>query len=148
MGVIYKITNIINKKVYIGQTRREFEKRKKQHLKSFEKKDSRTALINGVISHGVNNFIFEIIEECENEKLDEKEIFYINKYNSVAPNGYNIQLGGKRIYTKKINIQMEEQYINTQKMVNLLKNLKVHLKQKHIHRLILVLFLDVVIIKQ
>ena len=101
MGVIYKITNTVNNKVYIGQTRRTFEQRKKQHLKSFKEQKTRTALINSVISHGVDKFIFNIIEECNDDNLDEREIFYINEYNSIVPNGYNIQLGGRRIYTVK-----------------------------------------------
>ena len=101
MGVIYKITNTVNNKVYVGQTRRTFEQRKKQHLKSFKEQKTRTALINSVISHGVDKFIFNIIEECNDDNLDEREIFYINEYNSIVPNGYNIQLGGRRIYTVK-----------------------------------------------
>jgi hypothetical protein len=95
MGVIYKITNVLDGKVYIGQTMRKFEDRKKEHLKSFKDNKSQTVLIKAVLKHGVDNFNFEVVEECNNDQIDEKEIYYIKQYNSKAPNGYNVRSGGR-----------------------------------------------------
>jgi hypothetical protein len=95
MGVIYKITNVLDGKVYIGQTMRKFEERKREHLRSFKDSKSQTVLIKAVLKHGVNNFNFEVVEECNNDQIDEKEIYYIKQYNSKAPNGYNVRSGGR-----------------------------------------------------
>lgn len=88
-GFIYKITNKVNGKVYIGQTRYTVEFRWRQHL---HKKDD-TYFHNALKKYGPDNFIVEILEECDVEKLNEREIFYIAKYNSFE-DGYNLTLGG------------------------------------------------------
>lgn len=84
---IYKITNKNNGMVYIGQTDN-IERRLSEH------KQKRTETIDDYINVlGVENFDFEIVEECNLEELDSKEKEYIEKYNSIK-NGYNIQQGG------------------------------------------------------
>ena len=84
---IYKITNKNNGKVYIGQSNN-IERRLSEH------KQKRTKTIDDYINVlGVENFEFEVLEECDLEELNEKEQSYIKKYNSIN-NGYNIQLGG------------------------------------------------------
>lgn len=86
---IYKIENIINKKIYIGQSI-EIEKRWKKHLST---KDN--FLIHKAIQkYGKNNFNFSILEECDINSLDERECYWINYYNSIVPNGYNMISGG------------------------------------------------------
>lgn len=83
---IYKITNKSNGKVYIGQSNN-VERRLSEHKKK------RTVTIDDYINVlGVENFDFEILEECDKEELDSKEQEYIKKYNS-KENGYNIQKG-------------------------------------------------------
>ena len=68
MGVIYKITNNQNGKAYIGQTKN-FNRRIKEH-----KKASDDYLIHKAIQkYGCNNFTYEIIEECNDEDLSQKE---------------------------------------------------------------------------
>lgn len=84
---IYKITNKNNGKVYIGQSNN-VERRLSEH------KQKRTQTIDNIINVlGVENFDFEIAEECNQDDLDKKEKEYIEKYDSVS-NGYNIQKGG------------------------------------------------------
>lgn len=94
---IYKITNLRNGKMYIGQSI-DIYNRWLQHYHNINKKNHRTLLSSAMKSYGFNNFQFEIIEECSIEELNEKEIYYIQKYNtyylSENSNGYNMTLGG------------------------------------------------------
>ena len=91
--VIYKITNLINGKVYIGQTRREFEQRMKEHQNAAARGE-RSYIGNAIAKYGWNNFSAEIIAETSDEAvLDELEKYYIQKYKSNIA-GYNLALGG------------------------------------------------------
>ena len=90
MGIIYLITNSINNKCYVGQTIRSFEKRWKEHCKC----NDFSALSLAIQKYKPNNFTHKIIIECDNSELDNNEIKYIKEYNSLVPNGYNIQSGG------------------------------------------------------
>lgn len=84
---IYKITNKHTGEVYIGQSDN-VERRLSEHKKKrFQNIDNYINIL------GVENFNFEIIEECSKELLDEKEQFYIQKYDS-REHGYNFQYGG------------------------------------------------------
>lgn len=94
MGVIYKITNNINNKVYIGQTMRKPADRWQAHKHRAELPDFKTHLYNAMRKYGVENFSFSIIEECLDEKLDERERFWIEYYDSFNK-GYNETLGGQ-----------------------------------------------------
>lgn len=88
-GVIYKITNLINNKVYIGQTKQKFDKRIYQHKYSMKK--HRTYLAKAFRKYGFENFLFEILEKCQKDILDQKEEYYIAVYNSSDENfGYNL----------------------------------------------------------
>lgn len=88
-GIIYKITNKVNGKSYIGQTRYTIEFRWKQHQ---HKKDN-TYFHNAIHKYGIDNFSIEILEECNIEDLNSREIFYIAKYNTFDK-GYNLTIGG------------------------------------------------------
>lgn len=92
--VIYKITNKINNKVYIGQTTSNVKYRWRQHCNASSYKNRISAIGNAISKYGKDNFIFEILEICTLEILDVKEKYYINFYNSLAPNGYNLETGG------------------------------------------------------
>ena len=85
--IIYKIINQINGKLYIGQD-------KNNNPDYF---GSGKILQSAFIKYGIDNFKKEIIEECESkEEMNEKEIFWINHYNSTDRKiGYNIALGGQ-----------------------------------------------------
>ena len=93
MGFIYKITNKFNNKVYVGQTNRNVQERWKSHC---NRKDSRSAITSAITKYGKQNFILEILEEVSTNKLDSRERFWIKKYNSIAPFGYNLCAGGNK----------------------------------------------------
>lgn len=94
-GFIYKITNRVNGKVYIGQTRFTVEHRFKQHIKNYNVEHRMQPLYMAFAKYGIENFTVETVEECSIEKLDEREIFWIAKYDSFK-NGYNATLGGTK----------------------------------------------------
>lgn len=93
--IVYKITNIINNKVYIGLTTTSLEKRWRAHKNLAGKSDKH--LYKSMNKYGVDNFNIEIIEETDSiEKLGELERHYIKTYNSTNPEyGYNITSGGE-----------------------------------------------------
>lgn len=97
MGYIYKITNMLNNKVYIGQTVKTVQKRFTQH-KNNSNKDyfSQIVLYKAFNKYGIENFVCEEIENCENSLLDEREKYWIEYYDSYF-NGYNSTLGGRNI---------------------------------------------------
>ena len=92
-GVIYRIYNTVNGKSYIGQTT-EFERRIKIH---FRKHNSCTALRNAINKYGKESFRVEILESDVPEKLLSKlEILHIRFWNTLTPNGYNLNIGGRQ----------------------------------------------------
>lgn len=94
MAYIYKITNQINNKVYIGQTSLNPKIRWNQHITDSKKeKNDHRALYSAFNKYGVENFSFEVIEETE--KPNEREQYWINFYNSCSDKGYNLTLGGE-----------------------------------------------------
>jgi len=105
-GIIYKAENEINGKVYIGQTWKGLDLRKKSH---FERKTGCTKFINAINKYGKNAFSWNILDSSDNQKnLDDLEIKYIKEYNSIT-NGYNLKtggLGGK--HSKESNIRNRE----------------------------------------
>lgn len=93
---IYKITNLINGKIYIGQSV-DIDKRIKDHFwKARCKKDIsyNSALHSAIRKYGEQNFKYEVLEECTVDVIDERERYYIQKFKSLSPNGYNILVGG------------------------------------------------------
>jgi group I intron endonuclease len=97
MGFIYKITNKISKKCYIGVTKEnDPEIRWKQHKYTFSKGcGGCPALRDAVLKYGIEQFTFEVLIICFDEDRYCYEREYIKKYNSIAPNGYNILEGGE-----------------------------------------------------
>jgi len=86
---IYKIENLINHKCYIGQSIN-IEKRWYDHKHSIDN----FAIHSAMKKYGIENFSFEIVEECNEKDLDKKECFWIQEFNSLVPNGYNMVEGG------------------------------------------------------
>ena len=91
MGYIYKITNRIDKKIYVGQTIRDVEERWKAHL---HKGSNCRYLSSAIKKYGVDNFEFKLVCITFDNQLDDMEIKYIKQYNSLVPNGYNLRIGG------------------------------------------------------
>lgn len=94
MGFIYMIYNKINNKKYIGQTTRTIEKRYKEHLREVDYNRLNLSLYRAMRKYGVENFDVKEIEECPNEELDEREIYWIDYYNTYGLDGYNETKGG------------------------------------------------------
>lgn len=83
---IYKIENLINHKIYIGQSIH-IKRRWMEHCIP----SSNSVISKAIYKYGKENFSFQILEECSIEELNDKELYYIQQYNSLVPNGYNIQ---------------------------------------------------------
>jgi hypothetical protein len=107
-GEIYKITNTINGKIYIGQTRSHrlnhnkyrpfgYLGRFKDHIhEAFSSKQKQSKCLNSSIrKYGPDSFTCELIHTCEVSELNEQEEQFIIEYNSKYPNGYNLTNGGR-----------------------------------------------------
>src|SRR6056300_236150 len=112
-GIIYKITSPSGK-VYVGQTIRSFEKRVAEH----KRESSCCTLIKRAIDKYGDEMNYELIEDnVPQEQLDEREIYWINHFNSLAPNGYNCTTGGQ--FTKEYSQELKDKIRdikNTQKV--------------------------------
>ena len=122
---IYKIENLINHKVYIGQSIN-IKIRWKNHLKVSKNPNSdcyEYPLYKAFRKYGINNFSFEILEECSKDSLNQRERYYINKYNSLDNNfGYNqrqVELVSRKLtpqQIKDIKEQLKNSLESTQKI--------------------------------
>lgn len=94
MGIIYLMTNKINGLQYVGQTSSTLELRMVGH--KYEAKVCRPNVyfVRAMHKYGFENFDVEIIEECPDEQLDNKEIYWISKYDTFLGPGYNSTRGG------------------------------------------------------
>lgn len=113
MGFIYKITNKINNKIYIGQTRFTIQQRFKQHIYEAKNQKDNFPLHLAIYKYGIQNFQIEKIEQVQDSLLNEREIYWIKTLNSYIKdgNGYNCTLGGEG-----------NSIINTTKVFNLWDN--------------------------
>jgi len=92
-GVIYKITNLINKKIYIGQTTQSLNKRWTDHC---SKGTTCKAISAAIHKYGKNNFKVEpILSVFHKQDLNDMETHFIKLFNSYGKNGYNLSLGGE-----------------------------------------------------
>lgn len=94
-GFIYKITNIVNGKSYIGQTVQDVKERFYQHCATkCSKAVSNMAIHKAIKKYGKSNFTIEVIEEIDSANLNDREKYWIKYYNSYN-NGYNSTEGGQ-----------------------------------------------------
>lgn len=93
---IYKFENNITHLCYIGQSIN-IEERYKEHIK--KSKTGTNKFYQAIQQYGINNFTFSILEECPYEELDNREIYWINYYDSFF-NGYNSTTGGSQYHTQ------------------------------------------------
>lgn len=96
MRIIYLRTNTINKKKYVGQTNN-FKRRNWEWL-SLKQYYANKLLTIDREKYGLDNWVVEILKECEDSEADYWEQYYIKKYNTKYPNGYNMSDGGKAPY--------------------------------------------------
>lgn len=110
-GKIYKITNKINGKIYVGQTTKTLTERFQKHCWGTTTKDVyhfNMAIKEAIRKYGKENFIIELIEEVEQNKLDEREVYWISYYNSYNK-GYNCTLGGQNGATRSTSLSWSEE---------------------------------------
>lgn len=96
MGFIYKATCLTSQKSYIGKTAITIQDRWKSHCEAAflpSHGDYNFPFHRAIRKYGKTDFYLEQLEECENEKLNEREIYWISYYNTFY-NGYNATLGG------------------------------------------------------
>lgn len=117
---IYKITNKINNKIYIGQTYKPINVRFKEHLKESNKIKSKHLICRAIKKYGKNNFTIELIDTAiTKEELNAKEIYWIKQFNAKNKSvGYNLTDGGEGVYGYKHSKESKE------------KNRKWHLGKK------------------
>lgn len=125
MGIIYMLTSPSKKKKkYIGQTIRKFSDRWSQH-QSVAKNNSNDlcmAIHNAINKYGADNFKIEILLEVNDELLDFYEVKFINLYDTLYPNGYNLTNGGRLNHTYspesrlKMSTTQKALYQNSEKM--------------------------------
>ena len=99
MGIIYCYTNLINNKKYIGQTINP-EMRYSAHKSNYQnpKNGEYNSLLHKAFrKYGFENFKYEILVQDIDDinVLNDLEVYYISKYNTQVPNGYNVEVGGK-----------------------------------------------------
>ena len=137
--IIYKITNLINDKIYIGQTIRSLNTRWKQHLK---KTNKCTVLKNAIQKYGKENFKIETVCYCDNiNQMNHREFKIINLFNSLSPNGYNLMSGGgnskhSQETKNKLSVINKNKKLSKETKNKISISLKKHVKsQKHKEKL-------------
>lgn len=137
-GIIYKATNLVNGKVYIGQTTLTLHERMLQHKKdSTRLRNKNIAFYNAINKYGFENFNWCIIDEGRNRgDLDYKEHFWINFYRSYIhfedSNGYNMTLGGDGLYGYKPSEETIRKLIKARKGYKHSEETKMKLRKAHL----------------
>lgn len=101
MGYIYKITNKINQKSYIGLTTKTIQERWQEHIQVIDKYKNVRPLYSALAKYGLEAFSIEEIEEVDDDYLGEREIYWISYFNTYQK-GYNATLGGDGKWTHSI----------------------------------------------
>lgn len=128
VSVIYKLTNLQNGKIYIGQTKCSLRKRIISHLSHANKftKSKKHHLQFALQKYGYNNFQIEIIEACDPNRLNDREVFWIRHYNSTNPDrGYNCTNGGDGCsIAREIKALLRLKYLKLIKLSGKMKNIE------------------------
>lgn len=96
---IYLVTNLVNKKCYIGQAKNIYVRFNSHHIYDYNNQNNccyNTKFYQALRKYGLENFEVSILELCSEEELDEKEIMYIKQFDSFK-NGYNSTEGGQTL---------------------------------------------------
>jgi group I intron endonuclease len=103
MGIVYKATNKINGKAYIGQTCRSLTRRRNEHKRAALDDKYKSPFHEAMRKYGVDNFEWEILAERKTTRsLDRAEARLIRKYKShCKENGYNLTSGGHVLRGRK-----------------------------------------------
>lgn len=113
-GYIYKIWNDVNDKIYIGQTIVSVRERWNCHKHQAIYMEDNMVLYRAMRKYGVNLFHIDIVQtitknnkELLIDEVNKMESYYIEKFNSIRPNGYNVAAGGE---SYNLNCQPIDQY--------------------------------------
>lgn len=115
---IYKITNLINNKCYIGQSTDITKRWSAEKRRAFNSDDDayNTLLSRAFRKYGIEAFKFEVLEECSKEHLDEREKYFIAKFKSNNIDfGYNLTSGGQG--APNLNFKLTNQDVATIKQL-------------------------------
>ena len=121
---IYLITNLVNQKKYVGQSVNILRRWRnhKADSKNIASSCYEYPLYRAFRKYGIDNFSFEIIEECSPMELDIKEAYYIGLYRTLGENGYNqvkVQQAGTKIKPKNLKAiidYLEETDLSTEEI--------------------------------
>jgi group I intron endonuclease len=98
---IYKLTNVKNDKIYIGQSKH-IKRRLSEHRRCESKEDAvggQSVIRRAIKKYGFKNFTFETLIYCdEGEYMDYMETKLIDLHECLVPNGYNVRDGGNKIH--------------------------------------------------
>ena len=103
---IYLIKNQINNKVYVGQSRNIEQRWRTHRNRPFNPHsiDYEKPLYRAIRKYGIENFSFQVLEECSIEALNEKEVYWISQLNAMNPLfGYNLTEGGTAVAPVKLS---------------------------------------------
>lgn len=136
MTGIYMITNKLNNQAYVGLAK-DIDSRWQTHkYRAFSNTESNheynKALYQAFRKYGVDNFEFKILEECKEEELKEKEIFYISLYNTYI-NGYNETPGGDGVLNNQGERHPHTKLTN-EDVYYIREQYAAHKDQKEIHK--------------
>jgi len=107
---IYKITNLITGKQYVGQTVRPIKKRWSCHGYN------NYYIANSIKKYGKKKFKIEVLEQCEStQQLNQREIYWIKEINTLYPNGYNLTEGGEGASGRIISDETKKKMSEAQK---------------------------------
>ena len=132
---IYKIENKVNGKVYIGQSINIRKRFIEHRYRAFDDKDEKTYglyLYSAMRKYGTRNFSFSIIEECEPDMLNEREIYWINFYKSNQKEyGYNLSDGGDSKYSRNLtaNTNVSQRKQRVFEIIDLLINTDIPIQE-------------------
>lgn len=94
--VVYKIINNVNNKQYVGQTVNSISTRWSQHVHAAIKANKTSVLFSAIKKYGSENFTIKTLSNCNSiEEMNHREQYYIKILNTLSPNGYNLDSGGK-----------------------------------------------------
>ena len=123
---IYKITNVQNNKIYVGQSN-DIYRRFYEHQTKGE--SSRIPVDVAIQKYGKNSFTYEVLEECTIDELNEKETFWIKKLNAIK-DGYNCSEGGDQ---QSIGENNGRSKLTEKDVIEIRKAYNNHLKQKEVY---------------
>lgn len=134
-GIIYLIVNKQNGHKYVGQTTQGMNKRWQQHIQEALRMSNKP-LHRAMRKYGNHNFMIKEIDECDESLLNEKEQYWIEKYNTFeSAEGYNATNGGSRpVFSNETKQKLSEIAYNRERTDEEVNNIKKSLTEKAQHQ--------------